>query len=99
MPVHLVHTPYLVPAPRIFTYGTAIEPQSPSYDSSEKSVTPKGNPTPRNNPPNPVTNIPYEPYSEPILSDYSLTDSSESSDDECDKIRQLSKNNKKETPE
>ena len=59
--VHLVHTPYMVPAPRTFTYGKASDPRSPSHDSSEESVTPKGNTTTCNNPPNTVPNIPNDP--------------------------------------
>ena len=66
--------PSLVPAPQIFNYGTASDPQSPSYDSSEKSVTPKGNTIPCNNPPNTVPNLPVEPDPDPSLSDSSLYD-------------------------
>ena len=77
-PVHLVHTPYPVPAPPIFSYGTASEPRSQYHDSSEEIVTPNGNPTPRNNPPNQVPNVPDDPGSDPILSYSSLSDSSDS---------------------
>ena len=40
-PVYLLHIPYLVPTPTIFTYGTASDPWSPSHDSSVDTVTPK----------------------------------------------------------
>ena len=40
-PAHLVHTPSLVLAPQIFTYGTAIDPQPTPHESSAESVTPK----------------------------------------------------------
>ena len=49
-------------------------------------------PTPHNNPPNMLTNIPADPDSDPGLSDSSLSDSSDSFDDEyykrirCEKI-------------
>ena len=33
LPMHLVHTPSLVPASPIFTYETAIDPPSPSHES------------------------------------------------------------------
>ena len=68
-PVNLVHTPYPVPAPPIFTYETASDPQSPSHDSSAEIVTPKVNPIPNNNPPNLAPNIPAEPDYGPSLSD------------------------------
>ena len=32
-PVHLVHKPYPVPAPPIFTHGTESYPLSPSHES------------------------------------------------------------------
>ena len=76
-----------VPDPQIFTYGTASDPWSPSHDLSAESVTPKGNPTPWNKPHNPVPNIPSDPDSDPILSDYSLSDSFDSSEDEYYKWR------------
>ena len=41
-PGHFVHTLYLAPSPqKKFTYGTASDPPSPLYDSSEEIVTPK----------------------------------------------------------
>ena len=65
----------MVPAHRIFIYVTS-DPPSPSYDSSVESVTPKGNPTPCNNPPNPAPNVLDDPDSDPSSSDSSLLDSS-----------------------
>ena len=64
-PVHLIHTPSPVIASPIFIYGTASDPPSPQYDSSAEIVTTKGNPTTRNNPPNLVPKVPYDPYSDP----------------------------------
>ena len=61
LPVHLVNIPCQVPAPQIFTYGKSSDPRSTSHDSSAESVTPKGNPTPHNNPPNLLLKIPDEP--------------------------------------
>ena len=59
-------------------------------------MTPKGNHTPRNNPPNLVSNVPAEPDSDPSLSYYSLSDSSDSSDGEYyKKIRHEKKNRSK----
>ena len=55
----------MVPAPLIFIYGTTRDPQSPSHDSSAETMKPKGNTTPRNNPPNMVPKVPPEPYSDP----------------------------------
>ena len=78
----MVHTPPPVPASQIFIYGRSSDPISPSNDSSTESVTPKGNLKPRKNPNNLVTNVPIEPDLDPILLDYSSSDSSESSDDE-----------------
>ena len=66
-PVHLVHIPFTVHAPRIFTYGIESDPRSPLHDSLAESVTHKGNHMPRNNPPNPVPNIPSNPDSDPIF--------------------------------
>ena len=68
LPVHLVHTPYPVPTPQIFTYGTEIEPRSPLHDSSAECVTSKRHLTPHNNLPNPVPNVPADPGSDPIFS-------------------------------
>ena len=94
-PVHLVHTPYLVPFPPIFTYGTSSDPRSPSPDSSPESVTPKGNLTSCNNPPNLVPNVPSDPDSDSDLLYSSSSNSSDSSDDEYYKQRLHGKNNKK----
>ena len=58
-------------------------------------MTPKGNPTIRNNPPNPAPNVPADPDSDPSLSDSSLSDSSYSSDGEYSKQRRCTKKNKK----
>ena len=76
------HTNLSVPAPQIFTYGTASDPQSPSHDSSSETVTPEKNPMRRKIPTNPVSNIPNDPDSDPILSDFSLSDSSDPSDND-----------------
>ena len=56
------------------------------HDSSEESVTPKFSPTPLNNPPKLAQNIPAELDSDPILSDSSLSDLSDSSDDDYSKL-------------
>ena len=69
-----------VHASPIFTYGSASEPPSPPYYSSAESVRPKVNPKPRNNPPNPVTNVPYDPDSHSTFSDSSFSESSDLSD-------------------
>ena len=92
--VHLVHTPFLVPASPIFNYVTASDPQSPSHDSLAESVTQKVNPTPRNNNHNLVPNVPDDPDSDPSLSDSSLLGSSYSSDDKYHQIRLRAKKNK-----
>ena len=44
-------------------------------------MTPKGNHKPRDNPPNPWPNLPADPDSDPNLSDSSLSESYDSSDD------------------
>ena len=72
--------------PQIFTYGTASEPQLPSNDLSAEIVTHQVNPTPRNNPINPVPNVTADPDSGP-----SLLYSSESSDNEYYKRRRRAK--------
>ena len=88
--VSLVHTSspiypyYPIPAPyhiSIFTH-VSIEPPPPLHDtsSSPASVAPKDDPTPRNNPPNPVPNVPADPDSDPISSYSTSLDSSKSSD-------------------
>ena len=58
-------------------------------------MTPKGNPTPCNNPPNHILNVPAESDSDPGFSDSSWSDSYDSSDDEYYKRIQHAKNNKK----
>ena len=63
-----------VPNPQILTYESSGDPQSTSDDSSEEILTPKVNPTPRNNPPNTVPNIPDEPDSDLRFSDSSFSD-------------------------
>ena len=45
-------------------------------------MTPKGNPTLRNNSSNPAPNVPTDPDSDPSLSDSSLSDSYDSPDGE-----------------
>ena len=94
-PVHLLNTPSPVPVSSIFTYGKASDPLSQSHDSSAYIVTPKENPTPCNNEPITVTNIPADPYSDPSLSYYSSWDLSDSSDNEYNKLRRGTDNNKK----
>ena len=58
-------------------------------------MTPQGNPTPQNNPPNPLSNVPSDPYLDQSLSDSYSLDSSDSSDDKYSKRRQHTKNDKK----
>ena len=58
-------------------------------------MTPKGNPTPRNNPPNPALNVPADPDADPSLSDSPLSYPSDSSDGEYSKQNQCMKKNKK----
>ena len=65
------------------------------HDSSAESVTPKVNPTPCNDPPNLVPNVPDDPDSDPSLSDFPSANSSESSDDDNFKQRRCTKKNKK----
>ena len=84
----------LLPAPWKFAYGKVRDPPSPSHDSSAESVTPKGNPMTRNNPPNPVPNVPVDPDSDQISSDSYLSDSSESSENKYFKQIRCTKNNK-----
>ena len=84
-----------VPAPKIFTYGTASDPPLPSHESSAERVTPKGNPTTHKNPPNTVLNVPSDPDSYPSLLDTSSLDSNDSLENEYYKQRKLAKNNKK----
>ena len=55
---------------------------SSSGDLSSESVTPKVIPNTRNNPPNLVLYVPAEPDSEPSFSYSSLSESSDSSEDE-----------------
>ena len=57
-------------------------------------MSPQGNPTPHNYPPNPVPNIPDEPDSDPSFSDSSSSDSSDSQDNDYSKQRRFTKNNK-----
>ena len=70
-----------------FTYGKTSDPLYSSYYSSAESVTPKNNSTPRNNTFNLLPYVPSDPYSGPSLSDSSLSDSSDSLDDEFSKPR------------
>ena len=58
-------------------------------------MTPKVNPTPLNNPPNPIPNVPADPDSDPSSSDSSISYFSHLSDDEFYKQRQHAKKNKK----
>ena len=57
-------------------------------------MTPRGNPKPRDNPPNPVPNVQNNPGSDPNSSDFSSSESSDSSGDEYYKWIQLSKRDK-----
>ena len=91
----LVHYP--LHASQIFTFGGSSDPPSPPQDSSEESVTPRGNPKPRNNHPNPVTNVPADMDLDPGLSDSSSLESSDSLDEEHSK-RRLHSKRKKEAP-
>ena len=63
-----MHTPPSVLASPIFTYWRASDPPSPLHDYSAESITPKGNTNPFGNPPNPVTNVPTDPDSDPSSS-------------------------------
>ena len=81
-PLYLVNTPSPLPAPRIFNYGTASDPISPSHKSLAESMTRKVNNTPHNKPPNLVPNIPDDPDSDPSFSDSSSLYSSDSSYDD-----------------
>ena len=80
-----VHSP--VHASPIFTYWSESDPPLPPHDSLAEGVTPKVTPKPHNNPPNRVPNVPSDPDSEPSLSDSSLSESYDSSDDEHYKRR------------
>ena len=51
----------MVHASPIFTYESEINPLSPPHYPSTESVTPKGNPKPHGNPPNPVPKVPADP--------------------------------------
>ena len=81
----------LVPASPILLYGSTSDPPSPLHDTSAESVTPERNTKPHKNPPNLVPYVPDEPNSDPSLSDYSFSDSSDSSENEYYKQRQRAK--------
>ena len=81
--VFLVHSPVHVSP--IFNYRSASNPPSPPHDSSAESVTPKGSPKPRINPPNQVPHVPSDPNSDPSLSGSSFSDSFDSSDNDYSK--------------
>ena len=76
----LVHSP--VHSSPIFNYWNTSNPPSLPHYSSTESVTPKGIPTPHDNPPNPVPYVPADPDSDPGLSYSSMSNSYDSSDDE-----------------
>ena len=57
-------------------------------------MTLKGNTKPRDNPPNPVPNVPADTYSDPRSSYYYFSESSDSSDDEYYKQRRCAKKDK-----
>ena len=90
---------YLVHASPIFTYGRASDPPSPSHDSSEESVPPKGNPKLCNNPINPVLYVSADPELDPSLKYSSSLYSSDSSYNKYYKQRGLAKKLQQETPE
>ena len=75
--VKFLHTTPPVLASLVFTYGRASEPPSLSHESSSESAIPKGNPKPRENPPNRLLNVPADPDSDPSFLDYSSLDSSD----------------------
>ena len=77
-----------------FIYGTKNDPPSPLHESSAESVTYKGNPAQRNNPPNPVPNVPDDPDSDQSFSYFSSPYLSDSSDDDYSKQRRRTKKNK-----
>ena len=64
----------------LHTYRKSDPPSTSHEKLSCGSVIYTGNPTPRNNRPNPVPNVPSEPDSDPSSSDSSSLDSSQSSD-------------------
>ena len=71
--IHSLNLFPLVPNPRIcFNYETASGHPSPLHGSLELDMTPKENPTPCNNPTNPVPNVPADPDSDPSSSDSSF---------------------------
>ena len=57
-------------------------------------MTPEVNPTPHNNPTNPVPNVPADPDSDPILSYFYPPDLSNSSDNNYYRQRRRAKKNK-----
>ena len=89
LPVHS-----LVPASPIFFYGSASNPSSLLYDSSAEIVTPKVIPKLPNKPPNPVLYLIAEPDSDPSSSDYSLSESSDSSGGKDYRILRCAKKDK-----
>ena len=72
--VYWVHTPHSVLASPIFTYWRASDPLSLLHDYSAESITPTGNTNTCGNPPNPVTNLPADPDSDPSSSYSSLSE-------------------------
>ena len=93
-PVHLVHTPSLVPDPQKNTVGTngQGDPLSPSHDLSAERMIPKPqmpmpkkyppNHTPDKDPHNPVRYVPADPDSDPGFSYSPLSGSYYSSDND-----------------
>ena len=79
---------------RIFNYVSASDPLWPPYDSSAESETHRVNTKTRNNPPNLVTNVPSDPYSDQSLSYSSLSESYDSSEDGYYKQKRRAKNDK-----
>ena len=57
-------------------------------------MTPKGNPKPRKNPTNMVPSVPADPDSDPSFSDSSLSESSDSSDEDYYKQGKCSERDK-----
>ena len=65
-----------IQASSIFTYGIASDPPPPPHDSLSESVTSKGNTKQHVNT---FNTVPSDQDSDPSLSDYSLSESSDSS--------------------
>ena len=73
--VSLVHKHSLVPVPCKFTYVTSHSPSPSNIQPSPARVTPAGNFSPHNNQPQLIPHVPIDPDADPILLDYSLSES------------------------